>query len=103
MASLIPGEKSEPSACDSGPLTGLPTTPTSPSPRPSALASLPLPGAASIRPGPGQLLLSLLPCLWVLPSQRQSPRARTAAVTIVLFSGVLGVCWNVPLSPSLSC
>lgn len=90
-----------------GPVTRGPSLAYPPPQRPPAHVPVPcLPAFAQgllVRPRPGQLLLGLLPCLWVLPSQRQSPRARTAAVTIVLFSGVLGVCWNVPLSPSLSC
>ena len=113
MASLIPGEKSEPLACDLGPLTGLPTSPVSPSPHPSALTSLPflppsfaleLPCLPWARPAPAHpAALSLGPSQPASVSSTHAPRARTTAVTIVLFSGVLGVCWNVPLSPLLSC
>ena len=67
MASLIPGEKSEPLACGLGPLLAYPP----PSAQPMSQCPH-LPASAQgllARLGPGQLLLTLLPSLWALPSQ----------------------------------
>lgn len=106
-ASLIPREKSELLACDSGPPHWPTHLPNVPSSRPSALTSLPLPRAASsarARPAPARpaaLSLGRSQPAWV--SQRSCPQSEDAAVCCAALSwgpGCFLECSPSPLLPA---